>query len=232
MFRSTPGRRRFARWPVDGGESAKSLQRRGIERLLELVDCKKVQAVIIAKLDRLTRLRKMFVRRSHLLMTRFAFGHVLLLNSWLTWQQPATSGNQAALTHPETGRWITHVVLFAHMKNMMVGDLQNLQDSCLPLYRALHGRGREMVPADHSDFPALAIREVIADNTVRERLLYVESWSSLCLAAKHFPVAKELAHPPAPSGARISYGPSRVAGANAILATIIPSEIGAFDRAA
>ena len=40
---------------VDGGESAKSLQRPGMERLLELVDGKKVQAVIIAKLDRLTR---------------------------------------------------------------------------------------------------------------------------------------------------------------------------------
>jgi site-specific DNA recombinase len=40
---------------VDGGESAKSLQRPGMEKLLELVDGKKVQAVIIAKLDRLTR---------------------------------------------------------------------------------------------------------------------------------------------------------------------------------
>jgi site-specific DNA recombinase len=40
---------------VDGGESAKSLQRPGMERLLALVDGNKVQAVIIAKLDRLTR---------------------------------------------------------------------------------------------------------------------------------------------------------------------------------
>src|SRR3984957_8042424 len=40
---------------VDGGESAKSLQRPGMERLLALVDGKKVEAVIIAKLDRLTR---------------------------------------------------------------------------------------------------------------------------------------------------------------------------------
>jgi site-specific DNA recombinase len=40
---------------VDGGESAKSLQRPGIERLLTLVDAKKIQAVVIAKLDRLTR---------------------------------------------------------------------------------------------------------------------------------------------------------------------------------
>jgi site-specific DNA recombinase len=40
---------------VDGGESAKSLQRPGIERLLALVDAKRVDAVIVAKLDRLTR---------------------------------------------------------------------------------------------------------------------------------------------------------------------------------
>jgi len=40
---------------VDGGESAKSLQRPGMERLLALVDGKRIQAVIVAKLDRLTR---------------------------------------------------------------------------------------------------------------------------------------------------------------------------------
>ena len=40
---------------VDGGESAKSLQRPGMERLLALVEAKKIQAVIVAKLDRLTR---------------------------------------------------------------------------------------------------------------------------------------------------------------------------------
>jgi DNA invertase Pin-like site-specific DNA recombinase len=40
---------------VDGGESGKSLQRPGIERLLAMVDRREVQVVIIAKLDRLTR---------------------------------------------------------------------------------------------------------------------------------------------------------------------------------
>jgi len=40
---------------VDGGESAKSLQRLAWNGLLALVDSKKVQAVIVAKLDRLTR---------------------------------------------------------------------------------------------------------------------------------------------------------------------------------
>ena len=40
---------------VDGGESAKSLNRPGMVRLLAMVDAGEVQTVIIAKLDRLTR---------------------------------------------------------------------------------------------------------------------------------------------------------------------------------
>jgi DNA invertase Pin-like site-specific DNA recombinase len=40
---------------VDGGESAKNLTRPGMERLLELVNGRKIQAVIVGKLDRLTR---------------------------------------------------------------------------------------------------------------------------------------------------------------------------------
>src|ERR1700722_6163660 len=40
---------------VDGGESAKSLNRPGLQRLLGLVNSGEVNAVIVAKLDRLTR---------------------------------------------------------------------------------------------------------------------------------------------------------------------------------
>jgi site-specific DNA recombinase len=40
---------------VDGGESAKSMNRPGLQRVLALVNSGKVQAVIVAKLDRLTR---------------------------------------------------------------------------------------------------------------------------------------------------------------------------------
>ena len=40
---------------VDGGESAKTLQRPGMQRLLALVEGKKVEAIIVARLDRLTR---------------------------------------------------------------------------------------------------------------------------------------------------------------------------------
>lgn len=40
---------------VDGGESAKSLQRPGVQQVLALVEQRAVSAVIVAKLDRLTR---------------------------------------------------------------------------------------------------------------------------------------------------------------------------------
>lgn len=40
---------------VDGGESAKNLNRPGMARLLGLVEARQVQGVIVAKLDRLTR---------------------------------------------------------------------------------------------------------------------------------------------------------------------------------
>jgi DNA invertase Pin-like site-specific DNA recombinase len=40
---------------VEGGESAKNLNRPGLQRILSLIEAGKVQAVIVAKLDRLTR---------------------------------------------------------------------------------------------------------------------------------------------------------------------------------
>lgn len=49
---------------VDGGESAKSLSRPGMERLLTMVDKGEVQTVIIAKLDRLLRLVNGSVKQS------------------------------------------------------------------------------------------------------------------------------------------------------------------------
>jgi DNA invertase Pin-like site-specific DNA recombinase len=77
---------------VDAGESAKSLDRPGMERLLALVDSKAVDVVIIAKLDRLTRsvadlaeLLKRFERRGVSLVsvadsldTRSAAGRLVL----------------------------------------------------------------------------------------------------------------------------------------------------------
>lgn len=77
---------------VDRGESAKSLTRPGMARLLKLVDSSAVDAVIIAKLDRLTRsvgdlakLLQLFERRGVCLVsvadsldTRSAAGRLVL----------------------------------------------------------------------------------------------------------------------------------------------------------
>jgi site-specific DNA recombinase len=61
---------------VDAGESAKSLHRPGMTRLLALVDAGAVQTVIIAKLDRLTR----SVADLAELLKRFERRHVALVS--------------------------------------------------------------------------------------------------------------------------------------------------------
>src|SRR5437764_587303 len=96
------------------------------------------------------------------------------------------------MTHVETAHWIARVILFDRMEKTMSDELRSLQESSLPLFRALYERGREMLPTDHSDFPALLIREVLPGHIESTRRHYVEDWSSLCKAAEHFTAAKEL----------------------------------------
>ena len=61
---------------VDGGESAKSLKRPGMVKLLALVDAGEVQTVVIAKLDRLTRSVKVLCE----LLERFQRRNVALIS--------------------------------------------------------------------------------------------------------------------------------------------------------
>src|ERR1700688_2244349 len=81
---------------VDGGESAKSLNRPGLQRLLALVNAGKIDAVIVAKLDRLTRsvkdlcgLLELFEKRKVALIsvaealdTGSAAGRLVITHSW------------------------------------------------------------------------------------------------------------------------------------------------------
>jgi hypothetical protein len=78
------------------------------------------------------------------------------------------------------------------MEKALVKELRSLCDNSLPHYRALLDRGREILPGDHSDYPALVIREVLPNNAGRLRRHYVTDWSSLKLAAEHFEEAKDL----------------------------------------
>src|SRR5437016_682099 len=64
------------------------------------------------------------------------------------------------VTHPETKRWVARTILFTHMEKMMVRDLRNLRDTCLPLYRALHERGCGTSLDRLGSFPVLVIQEV------------------------------------------------------------------------
>src|ERR1035441_677173 len=61
---------------VDAGESAKTLDRPGMERILALVEARKVDTVIVAKLDRLTR----SVKDLALLLERFTRRGVALVS--------------------------------------------------------------------------------------------------------------------------------------------------------
>jgi site-specific DNA recombinase len=108
---------------VDGGESAKSLNRPGMARLLSLVDAGEVQTVIIAKLDRLTRsvkdlctLLERFTRRGVALVsvaesldTSSAAGRLVLniMTAVSKWEREAIgaelSSVQFGITHERRG---------------------------------------------------------------------------------------------------------------------------------
>lgn len=100
---------------VDAGESAKSLNRPGMERLLAMVDAGAVDVVIIAKLDRLTRsvadlaeLLKRFERRGVSLVsvadsrdTRSAAGRLVLniMVSVSQWERKRGERTRDAMSH-------------------------------------------------------------------------------------------------------------------------------------
>src|SRR5579863_10634189 len=102
---------------VDGGESAKDLNRPGVQRLLALVNGGKVDAVIVAKLDRLTRsvkdlcgLLELFEKRKVALIsvaesldTGSAAGRLVItiMGAVSQWEREAIGGYSAAsaVTH-------------------------------------------------------------------------------------------------------------------------------------
>ena len=106
---------------VDGGESAKSLKRPGMARLLAMVDAGEVKAVIIAKLDRLTRsvkdlctILERFERRGVALVsvaesldTGSAAGRLVLniMTSVSQWEREAgAERTRAAMSHKRSQR--------------------------------------------------------------------------------------------------------------------------------
>ncbi len=116
---------------VDAGESAKSLNRPGMERLLALVDSRSVDTVIIAKLDRLTRsvkdlaeLLERFTRRGVSLVsvadsldTRSAAGRLVLniMVSVSQWEREAIGERtRDAMSHKRANGERVGTVPFGH----------------------------------------------------------------------------------------------------------------------
>ena len=79
---------------VDGGESAKSLNRPGLQRLLALMNAGQVQAVIVAKLDRLTRSVKDLCN----LLELFEKRKVALISVAESLDTATTAGSGASIT--------------------------------------------------------------------------------------------------------------------------------------
>jgi site-specific DNA recombinase len=122
---------------VDAGESAKTLDRPGMERLLALVDARKVDTVIVAKLDRLTRsvkdlalLLERFTRRGVALVsvaesldTNTAAGRLVLniMVSVSQWEREAIGERtRDAMAHMKTTRQVYSPTPYGFARN---GDM-------------------------------------------------------------------------------------------------------------
>ena len=145
---------------VDGGESAKSLNRPGIERVLQLVNARKIGAVIVAKLDRLTRsvkdlaeLLELFSRRGVSLIsvaesldTGSAAGRLVLniMTAVSQWEREAIGERtRDALAHKKAqGQRVGTIPYGYQLAADGVHVEENLQEKLvLSLMDNFHGRG-------------------------------------------------------------------------------------------
>jgi DNA invertase Pin-like site-specific DNA recombinase len=158
---------------VDAGESAKSLARPGMERILALVDAKAVDIVIIAKLDRLTRsvkdlaeLLERFTRRGVALVsvaesldTGTAAGRLVLniMTAVSQWEREAIGERtRDAMSHKRANGERVGTIRFGFR---MAEDGSHLEED--PAEQDILGRIREMKAAGRT------VRE-IADELNRQ----------------------------------------------------------------
>jgi DNA invertase Pin-like site-specific DNA recombinase len=147
---------------IDAGESAKSLNRPGMARLMSVVDSGAVDTVIIAKLDRLTRsvadlaeLLKRFERRGVSLVsvadsldTRSAAGRLVLniMVSVSQWEREAIGERtRDAMKHKRSNRERVGTILFGFQLSI---DGVHLEEN--PAEQAILSRVRELKAAGHS----------------------------------------------------------------------------------
>ena len=147
---------------IDAGESAKSLKRPGMERLLSLVDAGAVDVVIIAKLDRLTRsvadlaeLLKRFERRGVSLVsvadsldTRSAAGRLVLniMVSVSQWEREAIGERtRDAMSHKRAKGERVGTIPFG---SRMAGDGSRLEED--PAEQDILSRIQQLKAAGHT----------------------------------------------------------------------------------
>jgi site-specific DNA recombinase len=159
---------------VDAGESAKTLERPGMARLRALVESGEIEAVIIAKLDRLTRsvkdladLLERFQRRGVALVsvaesldTGSAAGRLVLniMTAVSQWEREAIGERtQTALRHKKAHRRVYNHVPYGFTRNgdalvplqaeqAVVGRIGLLRANGWPLRRIAEALNAEAVP--------------------------------------------------------------------------------------
>jgi DNA invertase Pin-like site-specific DNA recombinase len=129
---------------VDGGESGKSLQRPGIDRLLHLVDRREVQVVIVAKLDRLTR----SVRDLAELLARFQKRRVSLVSVGESLDTGSAAGRLVLNVMASVSQWEREAIGERTKDALRHKKTQGLRVGTVPYGFALGADGKALVPAE------------------------------------------------------------------------------------
>jgi site-specific DNA recombinase len=181
---------------IDAGESAKSLNRPGMTRLQTLVDNCSVDAVIVAKLDRLTRsvkdlaeLLQRFQRRGVALVsvaesldTGSAAGRLVLniMTSVSQWERETIGERtQTALLHKKAHRRVYNHVPYGFVRDgdslvplaeeqAIVGRIQDLRANGWPLRRIAEALNGDGVPTKQGGrWFAQTVKDIVS-NTIHQ----------------------------------------------------------------
>ena len=95
------------------------------------------------------------------------------------------------VTDPQTRTWALRTIFFELTNKKARSTIDELAALSREPLAELKRIGKELLPLDHADFPALII-ETRSDRCVTRRIHYVRDWASLSIAAEHFPAAEKL----------------------------------------
>jgi DNA invertase Pin-like site-specific DNA recombinase len=150
---------------VDAGQSAKSLSRPGMERLLALVDARQVQTVIVAKLDRLTR----SVRDLADLLERFEKRGVSLVSVSESLDTGTAAGRLVLNIMASVSQWEREAIAERTRAALRHKKSNGQRVGSVPFGFQLAGDGRTLEPNADEQAALSAIREL------RERQLSIRA---------------------------------------------------------